>query len=121
MDLQKALLEHVEAVWDQPDEGIWESRGGAQQFVHSKVLAWVAVDRAIKAVEGFGLDGPVERWKALRDRIHAEICRRGFDRQKGAFVQAFGSSASRRKCAAHSDCRLPSGNGSARDSDDCRH
>ena len=90
-NLQKALLEHVEAVWDQPDEGIWESRGGAQQFVHSKVLAWVAVDRAIKAVEGFGLDGPVERWKALRDRIHAEICRRGFDRQKGAFVQAFGS------------------------------
>jgi GH15 family glucan-1,4-alpha-glucosidase len=90
-NLQKALLEHVEAVWDQPDEGIWEVRGGRRHFVHSKVMAWVAADRAVKAVEQFGLAGPVERWRALRDRIHAEVCARGFDRDRGAFVQAFGS------------------------------
>jgi GH15 family glucan-1,4-alpha-glucosidase len=90
-NLQKALLEHVEEVWDQPDEGIWEVRGGPQHFVHSKVMAWVAVDRAVRAVEEFGLEGPVERWRSLRDKIHAEVCARGFDRDRGAFVQAFGS------------------------------
>ena len=90
-NLQKALLKHLEEVWDQPDEGIWEVRGGRQHFVHSKVMAWVAFDRGIKAVEQFGLEGPVERWRSLRDKIHAEVCARGFDRDRGAFVQAFGS------------------------------
>lgn len=90
-NLQKALLEHLGAIWNEPDEGIWEVRGGRQDFVHSKVMAWVGFDRAIKAVEQSGLDGPVEQWRALRDRIHAEICERGFDQQRGAFVQAFGS------------------------------
>lgn len=90
-NLQKALLEHLGEVWSKPDEGIWEIRAGRQHFVHSKVMAWVGLDRAIRAVEKYGLEGPVERWKSLRDRIHAEICERGFDRQRGAFVQAFGS------------------------------
>ncbi|MEZ0167602.1 glycoside hydrolase family 15 protein [Microvirga sp. TS319] len=89
--LQKALLDHLGEVWDEPDEGIWEVRAGRQHFVHSKVMAWVGVDRAIKATELCGLEGPVEQWKTLRNRIHAEVCERGFDPQRGAFVQAFGS------------------------------
>ena len=76
--------------WQQPDDGIWEMRGGRRHFVHSKVMAWVAVDRAVKAVERFGVDGPVDRWRALRERIHEEVCRRGFDAARGAFVQYYG-------------------------------
>jgi len=90
-NLQKALLDHLGDVWNEPDEGIWEVRAGRQHFVHSKVMAWVGLDRAIRATETCGLEGPVEQWKALRDRIHAETCECGFDRQRGAFVQAFGS------------------------------
>jgi GH15 family glucan-1,4-alpha-glucosidase len=90
-DLQRAFVEHLEGIWQCPDEGIWEVRSGPQQFTHSKVMAWVAVDRAVKAVEQFGLKGPAERWKVLREKIHAEVCERGFDRERGAFVQAFGS------------------------------
>jgi len=89
--LQKALLDHLGTIWNEADEGIWEVRGGRQQFVHSKVMAWVALDRAVRAVEQSGLDGPVEQWRALRDRIHAETCERGFDSKRGTFVQAFGS------------------------------
>ena len=106
-NLQKALLKHVEEVWDQPDEGIWEVRGGRRHFVHSKVMTWVAFDRGVKAVEQFGLEGPVERWRSLRDKIHAEVCARGFNRDRGAFVQAFGSRASRRQHAPDPDCGLP--------------
>jgi GH15 family glucan-1,4-alpha-glucosidase len=68
-------------------------RGGRQQFTHSKVMAWVAFDRAIKSVEGFSVDGPVERWKVLRQAIHDEVCERGFDSELGAFVQSYGSKA----------------------------
>jgi GH15 family glucan-1,4-alpha-glucosidase len=88
---QCAVLEHLERVWDQPDEGIWEVRGGPRQFTYSKVMAWVALDRGIRAVHKFGLDGPVSRWTALRQRIHDEVCTQGFDRQLGSFVQSFGS------------------------------
>ena len=88
---QRAVLEHLETVWDQPDEGIWEVRGGRRHFTHSKVMAWVALDRGIRAVQAFGLQGPVARWQALRQRIHDEVCRHGFDRQLGSFVQSFGS------------------------------
>jgi GH15 family glucan-1,4-alpha-glucosidase len=77
--------------WEQPDEGIWEVRGGRQQFVHSKVMAWVGVDRAIRDVEFFGFDGPVDRWRALRDEIHRDVCERGFDRELGSFTQSYGS------------------------------
>jgi GH15 family glucan-1,4-alpha-glucosidase len=89
--LQRALLEQLATIWHEPDEGIWEIRGPRLHFTHSKVMAWVAFDRAVKDAEGFKLDGPVERWRALRDEIHAEVCRRGFDPGLGSFVQAYGS------------------------------
>jgi GH15 family glucan-1,4-alpha-glucosidase len=90
-DLQRAILDHLESSWQQPDEGIWEVRSGRRPFTHSKVMAWVAADRAITAVERFRLDGPVERWRALREEIHEEVCRRGFDPDRNTFVQAYGS------------------------------
>ena len=89
--LQKALAEHLETVWDQPDEGIWEVRGGRKHFVHSKVMAWVALDRMVKTAAEFGWDGPVARWRALRARIHTDVCRQGFNPEVGAFVQSYGS------------------------------
>jgi GH15 family glucan-1,4-alpha-glucosidase len=89
--LERALLAYLETIWQEPDEGLWEVRGGAQQFVHSKLMAWVAVDRGIKSAERFGLDGPVDRWRALRTRIHDDVCRHGYDPSIGAFVQAYGS------------------------------
>jgi len=89
--LECALLEHLEQVWNLPDEGLWEVRGHRRCFTHSKVMAWVAFDRAVKAVEDFGLNGPVERWRALRDEVHREVCSRAFDADLGSFVQYFGS------------------------------
>ena len=89
--VQRALLAHLETIWDQPDEGIWEIRSDRQHYTYSKVMAWVAFDRAIKGVEEFGLEGPVERWRALRGRIHEDICRHAFDPTIGAFVQSYGS------------------------------
>ncbi len=89
--MQCTVMRFVEQNWDQPDNGIWEVRGGRQQFTHSKVMAWMAVDRSIKDVETFGLEGPVERWRALRDRIHADVCEKGFDKEKNAFTQFYGS------------------------------
>jgi GH15 family glucan-1,4-alpha-glucosidase len=91
--LQVALLKFVEEAWRRPDEGIWEVRGGRRHFTHSKVMAWVAVDRAIRTVEDFATEGPVERWRALRDEIHAEVCERGFDGERGTFTQSYGSRA----------------------------
>ena len=92
-ELQKALLRHLETVWQNPDQGIWEVRGPPCHFTHSKVMAWVAFDRAIKGAEQFGLAGPVERWRALRDEIHADICTRGFNAELGSFVQCYGGTA----------------------------
>ena len=89
--LEKALLDFLEGVWTEPDEGIWEVRGPRRHFTHSKVMAWVAIDRAVKAVERFGLEGPVERWRSLRARIHDEVCRQGYNAERGAFVQSYGS------------------------------
>jgi GH15 family glucan-1,4-alpha-glucosidase len=89
----RALVGHLEKIWDQPDEGIWEVRGGRQHFTHSKVMAWVALDRAIKSAKQFGLEAPLERWRAVRARIHEEVCARGFDKERNTFVQAFGSKA----------------------------
>jgi GH15 family glucan-1,4-alpha-glucosidase len=85
------LVEFVESAWQEPDEGIWEVRGPRRPFTHSKVMAWVALDRAVKAVERFGLEGPVERWRAVRGAVHDDVCRNGFDRELGAFVQYYGS------------------------------
>jgi GH15 family glucan-1,4-alpha-glucosidase len=90
-DLQRALLDHLEKVWREPDHGLWEVRGPGRHFTYSKVMCWVAFDRAIKAVEAWSLPGPVERWRELRSRIHADVCRRGFRRSRGAFVQYYGS------------------------------
>jgi GH15 family glucan-1,4-alpha-glucosidase len=90
-DLKRHLLHYVERCWEQPDEGLWEVRGGRQQFTHSKVMAWVAVDRAVKSVEAYGLQGPLDAWRALRARIHAQVCEQGFNAQRNAFVQVYGS------------------------------
>ena len=86
-----SVLEHVETVWRKPDEGIWEVRGEPRPFVHSKLMAWVAFDRAVKGMSRFGDRFPVERWRKLRDEIHAEICERGFDPKVGAFMQYYGA------------------------------
>jgi GH15 family glucan-1,4-alpha-glucosidase len=88
---QCAVLEHLETVWDKPDEGIWEVRGTRQHFTYSKVMTWVALDRAVHAIERFGLEGPLPRWRELRQRIHEQICACGFNTQIGSFVQAYGS------------------------------
>jgi GH15 family glucan-1,4-alpha-glucosidase len=89
--LQRTLLDFLEGAWDRPDEGIWEVRGPRRHFTHSKVLAWVAFDRAVQAVERLGLPGPVERWRRLRAEIHDEVCREGFNVEVGSFTQAYGS------------------------------
>ncbi len=90
--VQSELLKHLETLWFEPDEGIWEIRGPPQHFVYSKIMAWVAFDRAVKTIEEFGLPGPLARWKALRDTIHADVCAKGWNAEVGAFVQAYGSS-----------------------------
>jgi len=90
-EVERRLVDVVESRWREPDEGIWEVRGGRRHFTHSKVMAWVGVDRAIRDVELFGFDGPVDRWRALRDEIHAEVCREGFDEELGSFTQSYGS------------------------------
>jgi GH15 family glucan-1,4-alpha-glucosidase len=87
----RELLDHLERVWSAPDEGIWEVRGPPQHFTHSKVIAWVAVDRAIRAVEALGMEGPLERWHRLRQAIHDNVCVNGFNPELGSFVQAYGS------------------------------
>jgi GH15 family glucan-1,4-alpha-glucosidase len=86
-----AVLDHLKKIWREPDQGIWEMRGPPQHFTYSKVMAWVAFDRAIKSAETFGLEGPVDDWRKLRDEIHDEVCERGFDKKLGTFVQAYGS------------------------------
>lgn len=89
--VQEALMDFLESDWQRPDEGIWEVRGSRQHFTHSKVMAWVAADRAIKAVERFKLSGPLEKWRRLRDKIHEEVCEKGFDPELNSFVQCYGS------------------------------
>jgi GH15 family glucan-1,4-alpha-glucosidase len=89
--LQQTLLDFLESAWSQPDDGVWEVRGPSRHFTHSKVMAWVAFDRAIKTVEQSGLTGPVAKWRAIRDRIHQEVCARGYDSQRNTFTQFYGS------------------------------
>jgi GH15 family glucan-1,4-alpha-glucosidase len=88
--LERALVTHIENIWSKPDDGIWEVRGKRRHFVHSKVMAWVAVDRAVRTMQEFGDKGPLERWIRLRADIHDEVCRFGFSRELGSFVQYFG-------------------------------
>jgi GH15 family glucan-1,4-alpha-glucosidase len=89
--LQRAVMSFVEEHWNDPDNGLWEVRGPRRHFVHSRVMAWVAVDRAVQAIERYGLSGPLERWKALRETIHAEVCAQGFSASRGSFTQYYGS------------------------------
>ena len=89
--LQLALMRHLESAWLEPDEGIWEVRGPRRHFTHSKVMAWVAFDRAVKAVERHGADGPVDRWRQLRTEVHEEVCDKGFDARRNTFTQYYGS------------------------------
>jgi GH15 family glucan-1,4-alpha-glucosidase len=91
--LQTAVIAHLEDIWEQPDESIWEVRGGAQNFTFSKVMVWVALDRAIRGAEQFGLPAPLERWRALRTLIHETVCREGFNTERNSFVQVFGGDA----------------------------
>ena len=89
--VQIAFLKHLETAWTEPDESIWEVRSGRKHFTYSKVMAWVAFDRAIKSAEEYQLDGPLDRWRQLRTFIHADVCRKGFDPQQGSFVQSYDS------------------------------
>jgi GH15 family glucan-1,4-alpha-glucosidase len=89
--LQRVLVDQIAALKDRPDQGIWEMRGPPQHHTHSKVMLWTALDRAVASVENYGLEGDVERWRALRSALHAEICDRAFDPELGSFVQAYGS------------------------------
>ena len=91
--LECALVGHLEKIWDQPDDGIWEVRGGRKHFTHSKAMAWVAFDRAVRSIEEFALEGPLDHWRAVRDAIHAEVCERGFDAAQNSFVQSYGAAA----------------------------
>jgi GH15 family glucan-1,4-alpha-glucosidase len=90
-DLINALLDHVSEIWREPDEGMWEVRGPRQHFTHSKVMAWVAFDRAIKSAEFFGLSGPINQWKALRQEIHDDVCAKAYNAERGAFAQYYGA------------------------------
>jgi GH15 family glucan-1,4-alpha-glucosidase len=87
----RSLLDFVESAWQRPDEGIWEVRGPRRHFTHSKIMAWVALDRAVKAIERWGLEGPADRWARARDAIHDQVCRQGFNADLGSFVQSYGS------------------------------
>jgi GH15 family glucan-1,4-alpha-glucosidase len=89
--LQRTLMEFLEGAWDRPDEGLWEVRGPRRHFTHSKVLAWVAFDRAVQSAERFGLQGPVDRWRRVRAEIHQEVLREGFNVELNAFTQSYGS------------------------------
>src|SRR5215218_2391467 len=89
--LQRALLDFLEGNWQRPDEGIWEVRGPRRHFTHSKVLAWVAMDRAVKAVTEHGHDGPVDRWRRVRDQIHQQVCANAYDPDRNTFTQFYGS------------------------------
>ncbi len=90
-DLERAIMDFLESGWKEPDDGIWEVRGPQRHFTHSKVMAWTAVDRAVKDVEEFGLEGPVDRWRALRHEIHTEVCEKGYDPERKTFTQYYGS------------------------------
>ncbi|MEV5824709.1 glycoside hydrolase family 15 protein [Spirillospora sp. NPDC052242] len=92
-DVQRALLDFLEGHWSDPDDSLWEVRGDPRHFVHSKVMAWAGVDRAVQAVERYGQDGPADRWRALRDTIHRDVCENGYDARRNTFTQFYGSDA----------------------------
>ena len=87
----RSAIEHVETIWRQPDDGIWESRGPRQHYTYSKVMAWVVFDRAVKLAQRFELEAPLDRWKTVRDQIHREVCEQGYDPDRRTFTQYYGS------------------------------
>src|SRR6185503_12884293 len=89
--LQLGMLDHLAKTWREPDDGIWEIRGGRRHFVHSKAMAWVAFDRSVRLIEEYGHEGPVDHWRATRDEIHRDVCEQGFDLELGSFTQSYGS------------------------------
>jgi GH15 family glucan-1,4-alpha-glucosidase len=89
--LASSIVQAVEKRWREPDRGLWEIRGEPRHFTHSKMMAWAALDRAVRAIEEFGLDGPLDRWRTVRDEIHADVCARGFDSERQTFVQSYDS------------------------------
>jgi GH15 family glucan-1,4-alpha-glucosidase len=89
-ELQLRLLARLEEIWREPDSGLWEMRGGPRQYVHSKMMCWVAFDRGISTVEEFGVDGPADRWRKIRDEIFDDVCTQGFDDRRNAFTQHYG-------------------------------
>jgi GH15 family glucan-1,4-alpha-glucosidase len=91
--VQRLLVQHVAEVWERPDDGIWEGRGARRHFTYSKIMAWVAADRAVRAVEAFGLDGPADQWRALRSAIHQDVCQKGFDPVRNTFVRGYGEAS----------------------------
>ena len=101
--LECALVRHLEAIWDQPDDGIWEVRGGRRHFTHSKVMAWVAFDRAIRSVEEFGMAGPVEHWREIRDAIHRQVAKKASDFTAKQFRAIIWFEIARRQSFAHPD------------------
>ncbi|MDQ3737910.1 MAG: glycoside hydrolase family 15 protein, partial [Actinomycetota bacterium] len=90
-EVQRVMLDWLESGWREPDSGLWEVRGAPRHFVHSKVMCWVAFDRAVRAVEGFGLEGPADRWRVLREDVHRQVCERGWDAERRTFTQSYGS------------------------------
>ena len=92
-DVQLALLDYLESHWDEPDNGLWEMRGARKHFVHSNVMAWAGVDRAVRTVEHHQLHGPLDKWRALRDEIHSDVCANGYDTERNTFTQYYGSKA----------------------------
>ena len=89
--LETAILDYLEGAWQHPDDGLWEMRGARQHFTHSKVMAWLGFASAVQAAEAFDLPGPIDRWRAARDEVHAQVCNEGFDPELGSFTQAYGS------------------------------
>jgi GH15 family glucan-1,4-alpha-glucosidase len=89
--MQLELLKHLETIWQEPDQGIWEPRSGPRHFTYSKVMVWVAFDRAVKSIEEFGLEGPLDHFRDLRARIHEDVCTKAFDPELGTFTQSYGS------------------------------
>ncbi len=90
-EVQVSMILHLESIWQLPDDGIWEVRGERQHFVHSKLMAWVAMDRVVQDIEDYGLEGPVERWRTVRDAIHDDVCAKGFDPKQNSFTQIYGA------------------------------
>ena len=90
-DLQQEFLLHLEKIWREPDEGIWEVRSGPEHFTYSKAMAWLAFDRAVKSAEIYNLPGPIDRWREVRAKIHRDVCEKGFDAERGSFMRAYGS------------------------------